>query len=286
TLVSAYDKLYYVASPACSPPIKEPSFERYDPDEDVWERMTSFPFYHDYGSHTKIIGYAVCYGVILFSLSDSYLNPYVVAFHESRNQWNRVTSASYASFRGRAVAVGDTIYALHALMEEVIIAFSFRMDKGEDGGITYSLNPQFILRGLKIARPPVPFRELKTGYLVHLGNKDFFHVRTGSPDGEACPMVQYLSITTFQIIVGEGGRHMIKTIHSTVYPVDIKGREWFSLEFCFTPECGDYEPIEEESVTSMNQPKQEETTLDEHDKQFLIHEGTHRKLLAYPWLRE
>ncbi|KAI5330110.1 hypothetical protein L3X38_029507 [Prunus dulcis] len=109
--------------------------------------------------------------------------------------------------------------------------------------------------------------------------------RTGSPDGEACPMVQYLCITTFQIIVGEGGRHMIKTIHSTVHHVDIKGREWFSLEFCFTPECGDYEPIEEESVTSMNQPKQEETTLDEHDKQFLIHEGTHRKLLAYPWLR-
>ncbi|PQQ20511.1 uncharacterized protein Pyn_22310 [Prunus yedoensis var. nudiflora] len=119
-------------------------------------------------------------------------------------------------------------------MEEVIIAFSFRMDKGEDGGIAYSLNPQFILRDLKIACPPVPFHELKTGYLVHLGNKDFFHVKTGSPNGEACPMIQYLCITTFQIVVGEGGRPMIRTIYSIVHPMDIKGREWFSLEFCFT----------------------------------------------------
>ncbi|CAB4311446.1 unnamed protein product [Prunus armeniaca] len=283
TLVSAYDKLYYVALPGSSPSIKEPSFERYDPDQDVWERMTSFPFYRDCGSHTKIIGYAVCYGVILFSLSDSSMNPYVVAFHESRNQWNRVTSASYASFRGRAVVVGNTIYALHALIEEVIITFSLRMDKGEDGGIAYSLNPLFVLRGLKIACPPVRFNELKTGYLVHLGNKDFFHVKTGSPDEEALPVVQYLCITTFQITVG-GGKPIIRTIYSTVHPMDIKGREWFSLEFCFTPEFGDYEPIEVETVTSMNQPKQEETTLDEHDKEFLIRKGTRSKLRACPWL--
>ncbi|CAB4281038.1 unnamed protein product [Prunus armeniaca] len=234
TLVSAYDKLYYVATPWCSSTIKEPSFERYDHDQDLWERMISFPFYHDYGSHTEIIGYAVCYGVILFSLSDSYMNSYVVAFHESRNQWNQVTSTSYASFRGRAVVVGNTIYALHAIMEEVIIAFSFRMDKGEDDGIAYYLSPKFILRGLKIVHPLVSFCELKTGYLVHLRNKDFSHVKTGSPNGEACPVVQYLCITTFQIIVGKGGRSMIKTIHSHVRPVDIKGREWFSLEFCFT----------------------------------------------------
>ncbi|KAI5330106.1 hypothetical protein L3X38_029503 [Prunus dulcis] len=285
TLVSAYDKLYYVALPGSSPSIKEPSFERYDPDEDVWERMTSFPFYHDCGSRMKIIGYAVCYGVILFSLSDSYMNPYVVAFHESRNQWNQVTSASYASFRGRAVVIGDTIYALHALIEEVIITFSLRMDKGEDGGIAYSLSPLFVLRGLKIACPPVRYNKLKTGYLVHLGNRDFFHIKSGSPNEEALPVVQYLCITTFQIVDGEGGKPMIRTIHSTVHPVDIKGRDWFSLEFCFTPEFGDYEPIEVESVTSMNQPKQEETTLDEHDKEFLIREGTRSKLRACPWLR-
>ncbi|KAL6281346.1 hypothetical protein ACE6H2_018227 [Prunus campanulata] len=233
TLVSAYDKLYYIASPVCLPPIKEPSFERYDPTQNRWERMPSFPFYHDDRTRMEIIGYAVCYGVILFSLWDSDLNPNVVAFHERINQWSQVTSASYAPFRGMAVVVGDTIYAVHALMVEQIIAFSFKMDKGEHGHITYSLSPLFILRGLEIACPPVPLCELKTGYLVHLSNHDFFHVMTGSPNSEAHPEVQYLCITTFQIVVGEGGRPMIKTIQSTVHPVNIKGRDWFFLEFCF-----------------------------------------------------
>ncbi|KAI5330108.1 hypothetical protein L3X38_029505 [Prunus dulcis] len=279
TLVSAYDKLYYVASPACLQPITEPSFERYDREQDIWERMPSFPFYRDDG-RMEIIGYAVCYGVILFSLWDSDMNPDVVAFHESRNQWNRVTSASYAPFRGRAVVVGDTIYALHALMVEEIIAFSFRMDKGDHGGIAYSLTPLFILRGLEIACPPVPFCELNTGYLVHLGNHDFFHVKTGSPNSEAHPKVQYLCITTFQIVV-EGGKHIIRTINSTVHPVDVKGRDWFFLEFCFTPECGDYEPIEEDIVTSINQPKEEETTLETtQDETFSMWEVTRSEVLA------
>ncbi|BBN68219.1 hypothetical protein Prudu_337S000500, partial [Prunus dulcis] len=161
----------------------------------------------------------------------------------SINQWSQVTFASYAPFRGRAVVVGDTIYAVHALMVEHIIAFSFKMDKGEHGCITYSLSPLFTLRGLEIACPPVPFCELKTGRKTH----DQDHT-------------------------------------STIHPVNIKGRDWFFLEFCFTPECGDHEPIEGDIMTSMNQPKQEEITLNEHeptkDENVLMWEVARSEFLA------
>ncbi|PQP98741.1 uncharacterized protein Pyn_40475 [Prunus yedoensis var. nudiflora] len=107
------------------------------------------------------------------------------------------------------------------------------MEKGDDGGVAYSLSKLFQLHeGLNIASPPLPFYELITEYLVHLGNQDFVHVITGSCEGPR--RVQYFCITIFQIIVGEGGTHMIKTLHSTVRSVDIKGLDWFTLQFCFT----------------------------------------------------
>ncbi|PQQ17405.1 uncharacterized protein Pyn_06737 [Prunus yedoensis var. nudiflora] len=250
-VVSAYDKLYCLASPSSFSPLTQLSFERYDPDKNIWEEMSSYPFYNDYDTRMSITGYAVCYGVILFSLySWRKKNFDVVAFHMKRNQWKSVevdTSVYHAPFQGRAVVVGKTIYSLHG---KEFIAFSFRMDKGDDGSIVYSLSQLFILQGLQIVHPPLPF-EMQSEYLVHLGNQDFFHVKTGRCDDTA----QYLCITTFQIVVGDGERDMIKTINSTVHCVDLECAEWFNLVFCFMPECGDYEPIEDESVTSMNQPK-------------------------------
>ncbi|CAL9031544.1 unnamed protein product [Prunus brigantina] len=264
TVVCAYDKIYCVASPSGFLPIPEPSFERYDPNHDIWEKMPSFPFYNDYDTCMDITGYAVCYGVILFSLCGMKENSFdVVAFHESRNQWNRVkvdTSIHYAPFDGRAVVVGKTIYALHG---EEFIAFSFKMDKDDDCDITYSLRKLFILRGLKIASPPWPFCDYQTEYLVHLGNRDFFHVKTGYCDISLG--VQYLCITTFQIVVGKKGKDMIKTINSTVHSVEIKKPYWFGLVFCFRPECGDYEPTLDEL----------ESTLDEN---YFLVEGKRRTM--------
>ncbi|BBN69153.1 hypothetical protein Prudu_779S000100, partial [Prunus dulcis] len=48
------------------------------------------------------------------------------------------------------------------------------------------------------------------------------------------PRIQYISITAFEIGLGKGGKHIIKTIDSFVHSVDIKGSEY---------ECEDYEPI-------------------------------------------
>lgn len=97
--VSAYDKLYCLASPFTIPPIMEPSFERFDPDTNMWEKMPPYPFYNDYDTHMIITGYAVCYGVILFSLcSWREKNFDVVAFHVGRKQW-------------KPVEVHDSVYA-------------------------------------------------------------------------------------------------------------------------------------------------------------------------------
>ncbi|ONI07467.1 hypothetical protein PRUPE_5G121900 [Prunus persica] len=55
-VVSANGKLYYLAFPHWSRYPDDPCFERYDSNLEVWEPMPPFP------------SYAVCYGVILFSL--------------------------------------------------------------------------------------------------------------------------------------------------------------------------------------------------------------------------
>ncbi|XP_016649758.1 PREDICTED: uncharacterized protein LOC107881154 [Prunus mume] len=244
-IVCAYGKVYYLACSSPFSPITGHSFGRYNPDHKVWEQMTSFPFYDDYDLTMEMTGYAVCYGVILFSLSGLKDESFsVVAFHVGRRDWNRVkidTSAHCAPlFEGRVMVVNETIYALYG--DAKIKAFSFIGEQCDVNGISYSLRQLFVVQGLDIARPLLPWFNEMTHYLVHLGNHDFFYVQTGKCDSH--PKVQYLSITTFEIVLGKGGKHMIKIIDSFVHSVDIKGSEWFNLVFCFTPECDDYEPIE------------------------------------------
>ncbi|PQM36649.1 uncharacterized protein Pyn_21082 [Prunus yedoensis var. nudiflora] len=244
-VVSAFDKLYCLACPSIFPPNPEASFERYDPDKKLWEIMPSYPFYNDYDTYTNITGYAICYGVILFSLCASRgTNFDVVAFHISRNQWKPVEidiSVCCAPFQGRAVVVGERIYSVHG---EEFIAFSFKMYKGDDGSLVYFLSQLFVLEGPEIAHPPLPYGgEYKTDYLVHLGDSEFFYVKTS----RTLLSVQYLCITTFRIVVEEGGSLKMKTIHSTVRSVDIQCGEWFNLVSCFMPGCEDYELKEEET---------------------------------------
>lgn len=256
-VVSAYDKLYCLETPSTLRLVPGPSFESYDPDQNIWEKMTSFPFYNDYDTHMDITGYAVCYGIILFSFGcRKERNFDVIAFHISRNEWKRVkvhTSVYFPPFLGRAVVIGKTIYSLYG---EEFIAFSFKTYKADDGSLVYYLSQQFRLQGLEIACPPLPFAMDRSEYLVHLGNLEFFHVNTGCCDADL--PAQYFCITMFQIVVGEEGKNMLKTIHSTVLSGDVEDTG-LNLAFCFTPECGDYE--HEECV---NQPNQEETSLGEN----------------------
>ncbi|BBN67812.1 hypothetical protein Prudu_193S000200, partial [Prunus dulcis] len=160
------------------------------------------------------------------------------------------------------------------MWEDEIIAYSLRRKVVDDGDIAYSLVRQFKLNGLDIADPPLQFDGPVTDYLVHLGNQDFVHVKTGT--NEECDEgeVQHLCITTFQIVQG-----MIETLHSTVLRVKIDVRNWFMLTLGFTPECGDYEPEESKSAASLKQPKQEDdTTLDENS---LMHEEEAKHEVAF-----
>ncbi|PQM40809.1 uncharacterized protein Pyn_12262 [Prunus yedoensis var. nudiflora] len=198
--VSAYDKLYCLASPFSIPPIPEPSFERFDPDTNMWEKM---PPENNFD---------------------------VIAFHVGRKQWKPVEvddSVYNAPFQGRAVVVGKTIYSLR---RGEVIAFSLGLDKDDNGGVVYNLNQLFVLQGLEVANPLFAFDMCWSEYLIHLGNNDFFHVKTECGNDTA----PYLRITTFQIVVGEGGRHMIKTIYSNVHSMDLEDVDWFNLLFCFT----------------------------------------------------
>ncbi|KAI5329621.1 hypothetical protein L3X38_029018 [Prunus dulcis] len=201
-VVSAYDKLYCLETPSNLRLVPEPSFKSYDPDQNIWEKMTSYPFYNDYDTHTNITGYAVCYDIILFSFGCwKERNFDVIAFHISRNEWKRVklhTSVYFPPFLGRAVVIGKTIYSLYG---EEFIAFSFKTYKADDGSLVYYLSQQFRLQGLEIARPPLPFAMDRSEYLVHLGNLEFFHVNTGCCDADL--PAQYFCITMFQIFVGE-----------------------------------------------------------------------------------
>ncbi|XP_021823595.1 uncharacterized protein LOC110764862 [Prunus avium] len=245
--------------------------------------MPSFPFSHTF--RMGVTGYAVGFGIILYTLSDLHGNFDVLAFHVGRKNWKRVEIGTCTPFRGRAVIVGKTIYALHMFQVEAIIAYSLEIKEDDEGGIEYSLVQLSELNGLDIADPPSQFDGLVTDYLVHLGNQDFVHFKTGT--NEECDKVQDLCITTFQI-VQEGRRHMIETLHSTVLPVKIDVCNWFMLTLGFTPECGDYEPVEGKSAASMKQPKQEDdTTLDEnslmhekeakHEVAFMHHEKANQK---------
>ncbi|XP_008239855.1 PREDICTED: uncharacterized protein LOC103338432 [Prunus mume] len=259
TFVSAYGTLYFLESKFPFERSRSLGFGKYNPDKKDWVRLPLFPFCYPF--IMSVTGYAVCYGVILYALSDMQQNLDVVAFHVARNNWKRVKVDTYTHFRGRAVVVGDTIYALNHFSVAEIIAYSLRRKVDDDGDITYSLVQLSKLNGLEIADPPLQFDELVSDYLVHLGNQDFVHVKTAT--NEECDEVQHLCITTFQI-VQEESRHMIETLHSTVLPVDIEANSWFTLMFGFAPECADYEPVEGETAPRMEQPKEEdEIPLDE-----------------------
>ncbi|TQD95145.1 hypothetical protein C1H46_019232 [Malus baccata] len=130
-------------------------------------------------------------------------------YHDKKNEWYPVKGST--GFAGRAVVVGETLYAV-ALSHNLVIAFSFGKCGGEDGPIAYTLSPSLPLKGLKTADPPSPFCE-RTLYLAD---------------------IQHIGVTTFEIVDdGEEGNPMINTLHSTVYAVDTSNLDIFDIDFGF-----------------------------------------------------
>ncbi|CAL9031131.1 unnamed protein product [Prunus brigantina] len=261
-LVSAYGKLYYLASPKCDSSLPEPFFEMYDPSIDRWDEVPcSYPFiceyWAEYWDDLDIVGYVVCYGFILFSMCDlNQSRAQVMAFDVSTNKWHQV-KVDGIPFQGRGVVVGKTIYALSSMG---IMAFTVKMDEGDEGCTACSLSKPLILPGLEII--DWPFKYGLTEYLVHLGNHDFCHVRTG--EQKNCTDRQYICITMFQIVVGEGGSH-IKTLNSTICAVDVKDSISFLLDFSFSPESDDFEPEDERMIAMKQEKSQVEKSQESHE---------------------
>ncbi|KAM1026006.1 hypothetical protein ACFX13_039711 [Malus domestica] len=220
-LMSAYGKLYNLASPQCFRVMPKVLFERYDSKTDSWESLTHFAYSRE---RSKM------------EIADS-------------NTWHQVDisrkEAYYSAFRGRAVVVGNSIYAL-SIQRGKVIAFSLKMKIGNDGRITYSLEEPFFLPGLEsrvenitesglISRP--------TEYLVHLGKLEFCLLQTISTHLEE---PQEMFITTFEIVCDDETMH-IKTLDSSVCDFHIGHYGTLCICFSFMPKCEDFEPEEEES---------------------------------------
>ncbi|XP_024198602.1 uncharacterized protein LOC112201880 [Rosa chinensis] len=238
-LMSAYGMLYYLACPSCAPEIPKPSFECYDPATNSWRRLPPCPYRTMHGPCMEVLGFAVCYGYILISFYN-HNESAAMAFHIDTQKWHPVQvcqSKDAYPFRGRAVVVDGMIYAL-SWRQGQVIAFSFSRDS--DGNCFLGAAISLQLRNT--SHPPSPLRGMRTQSLVHLGTQDFCLIQTGR--NEYSIEHQYMRVTTFQIL-HKGGARVVRTLHSSVYQVDIKGG-YFFVDFAFTPDCKDIEPEEKD----------------------------------------
>lgn len=249
--VAADGNIYLLVDPLFSTDAPEPSFERYDPIKDSWTSLCSFPYSGRFGEK-EILGNAVCDGIILFNVRGSGSEE-LWAYDVIENVWHpvQVKNMDCYSFRGTAVVVEKTIYAL-STFPGVIVAFSIRREDQTDEGhvVTCSLGSLLYSKELLNHSP----YNSTTECIVHLGKHEFCVVQTGSND-QVDNDCQGLKITTFQIVGGSE----IEIIHSTVYEVELGDSESLDVEFCFTPDCEDIVPTKEEEIaTPLNRLKLQE----------------------------
>ncbi|XP_021828470.1 uncharacterized protein LOC110768909 [Prunus avium] len=148
---------------------------------------------------------------------------------------------SHFPFRGRAVVLGNRMYASSNIFG-VVIEFFFDCE-------AYSLTPKLVLPGLERMYPSYMDFGVQTEYLVHLGGWDFCLVQTAYDYRRNDR--QPLWITTFRIVVGSRGSSKIEILHSTVRDVYIRKAWYFQVKFSFMPDCKNGEPqVEEEETRS------------------------------------
>ncbi|XP_061988180.1 uncharacterized protein LOC133706651 [Rosa rugosa] len=259
-VISAYGMLYYFAHPSSSPHIPDPSFERYNPTTNLWESLPSYPYKTLPKPCMEVVGYAVCYGYILFSMYNR-KECAVLAFHIGTEKWHQVKitnpseASSYYPFLGRAVVVDNIIYAPSFFPDEVI-AFSFWRDSDHN----CFLGTPLPLMVMDTPHPPSPLMGRITKNLVHLGMLHFCLVQTGR--NQCSVEHQYLCITTFRILREEGGMD-VRTLRSSVFQVGMMGSGAFHVNFSFTPDCEDIEPEEQYCPTAPAGSKSESALTSE-----------------------
>ncbi|XP_040374965.1 uncharacterized protein LOC121052922 [Rosa chinensis] len=241
-VVSACGKLYSITDPYYSFDVPEPSFERYDPYRCCWETRKSFP-YGKNCSEQRIGGHAVCDGLILYNIIIPGDNPFFFsrkyqdemwAYDVTLDEWLpvRVENTDCYSFRGPAVCVDKTIYALSSSL--AVMALSITR---HENLVTCSLKSQFVCPEFGNFRPGVQRMER----LIYLGDLNFCLVQTGFHYDSRSS--QSLKITTFHLV----GETNIKIERSFIYEVPLEGHKRFTIGHCF---IHTFERIELEELAS------------------------------------
>ncbi|XP_034210165.1 uncharacterized protein LOC117623334 [Prunus dulcis] len=148
-------------------------------------------------------------------------------------------ACSHFPFRGRAVVLGNRMYASSKAFA-VVLEFFFDCE-------AYSLTPKLVFPRLKRMHLANMDIGVQTEYLVHLGGWDFCLVQSAY-DYKRIDR-QPLWITTFRIIVGSGGSSNIEILHSTLRDVYIHNAWRFLVDLSFTPDCKNSEREREEEET-------------------------------------
>lgn len=257
-VISAYGKVYYFVSPASWPWISGLPFTSYDPNNNTWDSLPNFPlcfhfststsytspepYFSPYRSELEIIGYAVCNGFIILSMSGGWEldNNMSFAYGVHCKRWFAVQycNSAHYPFRGRAVVIGNTIFALSKAHGEVI-AFSVGEDYNDAAGVVLSLSTPTLVPWVNrwfqpLVGGPVEHGEQveQTEAIVHLGDMNFCLLQTALPAQHHDR--QSLYITSFEIL-NEGGSWVINAIDSTIRNVNPEGCGRFLLKFCFAP---------------------------------------------------
>lgn len=260
-------EIYIFVDPYCSPEVTDPSFERYDPNTDSWEGLKPFPYTEDWGK-TEVVGCAVCDGFILFNIGGRSGQCALWAYYMRGNEWHRVRvkDRECYCFQGQAVVANETIYALSSSSSVSVMAFSIRREQaGEGFAVTCSVDSLFKSPDMVDQFPP--HAEWTSELLVHLCNLEFCLVQTGFFDGRYDDQnaYQFLLITTFQLV----GKSEIKITYSQQYmvPLDCRHRK-FRVNFGFSPDCDDMERKEEEIASDCDDIEQQEE--DERVIEFIL----------------
>lgn len=245
--MSAHGMLYHLATPLIAEPEAPMPFEIYDPTTKSWDSLTPLPRcpvkIPNVHARRELIGYAVFDNCILLMLWYPGLKFVPVVFNAEWRTWHQVNlegvGLDLLPFRGKAIVVGDTIYAL-SFKHGKVISFSIKISGlEEDGTSIYSLTTPYQLEGLKKNfTPKFKFLVMQTEYMAPFGDLEFCLVRSMRHNINT---FQPLWITTFKIIEEEGKKSRIETLDRTVQFVSTEGYGHFWIKFCFTP---DYEPKE------------------------------------------
>lgn len=241
-VMSAYGKLYYLCGLAPYHQRVVSYTERYDPKTGSWDSLPPLTSQVMETYNKRIKGYAVFCGCILISLSDFGRHGFL-AFHIASQTWREVhvdgNSRDYA-FKGRAVIVDHTIYALSSSRGQFgkVISFSFNVDRR----ILCTLHSPISLSD-NVSDCESRVMGIASEYLVHLGNLDFCVVQT-SFDEETGPWIpQRLWITTFRVEEDGTNGPRIKTMGLSKLCPRFQFRDRsddpncfkrFEIKFCFS----------------------------------------------------